>query len=58
MACARNPYGDGYAAKRIVERIRHYFDVSASLPAPKASILLSSARGSTTPSRAMFPKIA
>jgi UDP-N-acetylglucosamine 2-epimerase (non-hydrolysing) len=25
MATARNPYGDGYAAERIVERIRHYF---------------------------------
>lgn len=26
MATARNPYGDGHAAKRIVERIRRYFD--------------------------------
>jgi UDP-N-acetylglucosamine 2-epimerase (non-hydrolysing) len=25
MASARNPYGDGYAAERIVERIRRYF---------------------------------
>jgi UDP-N-acetylglucosamine 2-epimerase (non-hydrolysing) len=25
MAAANNPYGDGYAAKRIVDRIRHYF---------------------------------
>jgi UDP-N-acetylglucosamine 2-epimerase (non-hydrolysing) len=25
MATARNPYGDGHAAERIVERIRHYF---------------------------------
>jgi UDP-N-acetylglucosamine 2-epimerase (non-hydrolysing) len=25
MATARNPYGDGYAAERIVERIRCYF---------------------------------
>jgi UDP-N-acetylglucosamine 2-epimerase (non-hydrolysing) len=25
MATARNPYGDGYAAGRIVERIRRYF---------------------------------
>jgi UDP-N-acetylglucosamine 2-epimerase (non-hydrolysing) len=25
MATARNPYGDGYAAERIVERIRDYF---------------------------------
>lgn len=27
MATARNPYGDGHAAERIVERIRHYFAV-------------------------------
>ena len=25
MATARNPYGDGYAAERIVQRIRRYF---------------------------------
>jgi UDP-N-acetylglucosamine 2-epimerase (non-hydrolysing) len=25
MATARNPYGDGYAAERIVDRIRRYF---------------------------------
>lgn len=25
MATARNPYGDGHAAQRIVERIRRYF---------------------------------
>jgi UDP-N-acetylglucosamine 2-epimerase len=25
MATAQNPYGDGYAAERIVERIRCYF---------------------------------
>ena len=25
MAAARNPYGDGYAAERIVKRIRRYF---------------------------------
>jgi UDP-N-acetylglucosamine 2-epimerase (non-hydrolysing) len=25
MATARNPYGDGYAAERIVERVRRYF---------------------------------
>jgi hypothetical protein len=24
-SAAKNPYGDGYAAKRIVERIVHYF---------------------------------
>lgn len=29
MATARNPYGDGYAAEKIVERIRHYFEVQA-----------------------------
>lgn len=27
MATARNPYGDGHAAERIVERIRNYFAV-------------------------------
>jgi len=26
MATARNPYGDGHAAERIVERMRRYFD--------------------------------
>jgi UDP-N-acetylglucosamine 2-epimerase (non-hydrolysing) len=26
MAAARNPYGDGHAAERIVERIRRYFE--------------------------------
>jgi hypothetical protein len=25
MATARNPYGDGYAAERIVQRIRRFF---------------------------------
>ena len=25
MASARNPYGDGYAARRIVKRMRRYF---------------------------------
>jgi UDP-N-acetylglucosamine 2-epimerase (non-hydrolysing) len=25
MATARNPYGDGHAAERIVDRIRRYF---------------------------------
>jgi UDP-N-acetylglucosamine 2-epimerase (non-hydrolysing) len=29
MATARNPYGEGRAAEKIVERIRHYFDVHA-----------------------------
>jgi UDP-N-acetylglucosamine 2-epimerase (non-hydrolysing) len=29
MATARNPYGDGHAAERIVERIRHYFTARA-----------------------------
>ena len=36
MATAKNPYGDGHAAERIVERIRRYFaseDVrAASMP--------------------------
>jgi UDP-N-acetylglucosamine 2-epimerase (non-hydrolysing) len=30
MATARNPYGDGYAADRIVERIRNYFAAAAT----------------------------
>jgi UDP-N-acetylglucosamine 2-epimerase (non-hydrolysing) len=30
MATARNPYGDGHAAERIVERIRRYFRESVS----------------------------
>ena len=29
MATARNPYGDGHAAERIVARIRHYFTARA-----------------------------
>lgn len=29
MATARNPYGDGYAAERIVKRIRSYFSADA-----------------------------
>jgi UDP-N-acetylglucosamine 2-epimerase (non-hydrolysing) len=33
MATARNPYGDGHAAERIVERIRRYFDNDTKLPA-------------------------
>jgi UDP-N-acetylglucosamine 2-epimerase (non-hydrolysing) len=32
MATARNPYGDGYAAERIVERIRRYFASRAPGP--------------------------
>ena len=32
MAAARNPYGDGYAAERIVERIRRYFGTPARSP--------------------------
>jgi UDP-N-acetylglucosamine 2-epimerase (non-hydrolysing) len=32
MATARNPYGDGYAAERIVERIRSYFAAQARGP--------------------------
>jgi len=35
MATARNPYGDGHAAERIVDRIRRYFDdAAAPLEAP------------------------
>jgi UDP-N-acetylglucosamine 2-epimerase (non-hydrolysing) len=30
MATARNPYGDGYAADRIVQRIRDYFTTDAT----------------------------
>jgi UDP-N-acetylglucosamine 2-epimerase len=30
MATARNPYGDGHAAERIVERIRRYFAAQAA----------------------------
>jgi UDP-N-acetylglucosamine 2-epimerase (non-hydrolysing) len=38
MAAARNPYGDGYAAERIVERIRRYFADRAPRPlAPLAT---------------------
>jgi UDP-N-acetylglucosamine 2-epimerase (non-hydrolysing) len=32
MATAKNPYGDGYAAERIVERIRRYFSLPALGP--------------------------
>jgi UDP-N-acetylglucosamine 2-epimerase (non-hydrolysing) len=32
MATARNPYGDGYAAERIVQNIRRYFAASALAP--------------------------
>jgi UDP-N-acetylglucosamine 2-epimerase (non-hydrolysing) len=36
MATAKNPYGDGHAAERIVERIRRYFAARAlgSLSSP------------------------
>jgi UDP-N-acetylglucosamine 2-epimerase (non-hydrolysing) len=30
MASARNPYGDGHAAERVVERIRDYFAARAT----------------------------
>jgi UDP-N-acetylglucosamine 2-epimerase (non-hydrolysing) len=30
MATARNPYGDGYAAEQIVQRIRNYFATSSA----------------------------
>jgi UDP-N-acetylglucosamine 2-epimerase (non-hydrolysing) len=32
MATSKNPYGDGHAAERIVERIRRYFEVRALEP--------------------------
>jgi UDP-N-acetylglucosamine 2-epimerase (non-hydrolysing) len=32
MAAARNPYGDGHAAERIVERIRRHFEAPARGP--------------------------
>ena len=34
MATARNPYGDGYAAERIVDRIRRYFNLQPEPLAP------------------------
>jgi UDP-N-acetylglucosamine 2-epimerase (non-hydrolysing) len=36
MASAKNPYGDGYAAEQIVQRIRKYFATAtaATLDAP------------------------
>src|SRR4051812_43228420 len=36
MATAKNPYGDGYAAARIVERIRRYFDIASRSAQPLA----------------------
>lgn len=38
MANARNPYGDGHAAERIVTRIRQYFAASASRAADGAAL--------------------
>jgi UDP-N-acetylglucosamine 2-epimerase (non-hydrolysing) len=37
MATARNPYGDGYAAERIVERIRRYFSLQPERWAPSVA---------------------
>ena len=37
MATARNPYGDGYAAERIVERICRYFNQQTEPLAPSVS---------------------
>jgi UDP-N-acetylglucosamine 2-epimerase (non-hydrolysing) len=37
MATARNPYGDGYAAERIVERIRRYFSLEPERWAPSVA---------------------
>jgi UDP-N-acetylglucosamine 2-epimerase (non-hydrolysing) len=32
MVAAKNPFGDGYAAERIVEAIRYYFGVREDRP--------------------------
>ncbi len=49
MATAKNPYGDGHAAERIVERIRRYFASQDARDAPKGADVIelkaSSARG-------------
>jgi UDP-N-acetylglucosamine 2-epimerase (non-hydrolysing) len=37
MATARNPYGDGYASERIVERICRYFNLQTDSLAPSVS---------------------
>jgi len=37
MATARNPYGDGYAAERIVDRIRRYFNLQPEPWAPSVA---------------------
>jgi UDP-N-acetylglucosamine 2-epimerase (non-hydrolysing) len=37
MAAARNPYGDGYAAERILERIHRYFEAPAWGPSAARS---------------------
>jgi len=37
MATARNPYGDGHAANRIVERIRRYFNLQPEALAPSVA---------------------
>ena len=37
MATAKNPYGDGHAAERIVERIRRYFASQAVQDEPKGA---------------------
>jgi hypothetical protein len=34
MAAARNPYGDGYAADRILQRIRSYFAAQGAFSEP------------------------
>ena len=36
MATAKNPYGDGHAAERIVTRIRHHFSAQAPTAPPTA----------------------
>ena len=32
MVAAKNPFGDGYAAERIVEAIRYYFGLRKDRP--------------------------
>ena len=32
MSAAKNPFGDGYAAERIVEAIRYYFGLRKDRP--------------------------
>jgi hypothetical protein len=57
MASAKNPYGDGHATERIVERIRRYFadqDVrdEPSQPAGTRLRLVGESAGTPEPVRA------